>query len=391
MHLSRRVWAEIDLNAAKENFERIREHLGDKTKICAVVKADGYGHGANMLCGLYSELGADFFAVSNIDEAQELREGGIKEPILILGYTPISEASKLSRLNISQAVYSADYARMLSQKCEQEGITCKIHIKIDTGMSRLGFICHDFPENDSSIEEIKNVCGLNNLSAEGIFTHFAVSDESLEGRDFTNKQYYNMTHTIDELKKLGVNFDICHCSNSGAIIDYDMHLDMVRAGIILYGLSPSQKLKDKLNLTPVMTLKSVVSGVKTVPKGSDISYGRTYTTEKEMKIATVPIGYADGYIRDYGKDGYVFIGGKKAKILGRICMDQLICDVSEIENVGIGDEVIIFGKGENGEPTADDVAAWGNTINYEVICLISKRVPRLFFKDGKVLDVMYKI
>lgn len=391
MHLSKRVWAEIDLNAVKENYIKIKNHLGDETKICAVVKADGYGHGAVMLSEIYSELGVDYYAVSNIDEAQELRENGITEPILILGYTPVSEVKTLSSLDISQAVYSLDYAKMLSRKCKSEGVHCKIHIKVDTGMSRLGFLCHSFPQNNNSIDEIELACKMDNLINEGIFTHFSVSDEAYEGREFTKKQYDNINYVIDELKNRGITFKISHCSNSGAILDYNMHLDMVRAGIILYGLAPSQKLKDKLNLVPVMTLKSAVSGVKTVEAGSDISYGRTFTAKEAMKVATVPIGYADGYIRTYANDAYVLINGKKAKVVGRICMDQLVCDVREIDDIKIGDEVIIFGKGENGEPTADDVANWGNTINYEVICLISKRVPRLFFKGSKVLDVMYKI
>ena len=392
MNMVKRTWAEISLNAIEHNYNVIRNKVADGTKVCCVIKADGYGHGAVELSQIYEKLGADFFAVSNIDEGIEIRKSGSKLPIVILGYTPVSEAINLAAYNISQAVFSLEYAKELSEKCVEEDCICKMHIKVDSGMSRIGFMCQEFPRDEYSIEEICEACCLPNLEVEGLFTHFCVSDEDAEGREFTNKQYENFIHVRDSLKKRGVDISVVHCSNSGAIEDYpETCCDMVRAGIILYGLAPSSKLADRLDLVPAMTLKTVVAFVKEVQKGATISYGRTFTADRKMKIATVPIGYADGFIRQNAKDGYMMVNGKKAKIVGRICMDQTMLDVTDIDDVKTGDEVVVFGTGENGEPTADSLAENTGTINYETVCLVGKRVPRIYIKDGKIENVMYKL
>lgn len=392
MNMVKRTWAEISLNAIEHNYSVIRNKVADDTKVCCVIKADGYGHGAVELSQIYEKLGADFFAVSNIDEGIEIRKSGSKLPIVILGYTPVSEAENLAEYDISQAVFSLEYAKELSEKCVEEDCICKMHIKVDSGMSRIGFMCQEFPRDEYSIEEICEACCLPNLEVEGLFTHFCVSDEDAEGREFTNKQYENFIHVRDSLKKRGVDISVVHCSNSGAIEDYpETCCDMVRAGIILYGLAPSSKLADRLDLVPAMTLKTVVAFVKEVQKGATISYGRTFTADRKMKIATVPIGYADGFIRQNAKDGYMTVNGKKAKIVGRICMDQTMLDVTNIEDVKTGDEVVVFGTGENGEPTADSLAENTGTINYETVCLVGKRVPRIYIKDGKIENVMYKL
>lgn len=392
MNMVKRTWAEISLNAIEHNYNVIRNKVADDTKVCCVIKADGYGHGAVELSQIYEKLGADFFAVSNIDEGIEIRKSGSKLPIVILGYTPVSEAKNLAAYDISQAVFSLEYAKELSEKCVEEDCICKMHIKVDSGMSRIGFMCQEFPRDEYSIEEICEACCLPNLEVEGLFTHFCVSDEDAEGREFTNKQYENFIHVRDSLKKRGVDISVVHCSNSGAIEDYpETCCDMVRAGIILYGLAPSSKLADRLDLVPAMTLKTVVAFVKEVQKGATISYGRTFTADRKMKIATVPIGYADGFIRQNAKDGYMMVNGKKAKIVGRICMDQTMLDVTDIEDVKTGDEVVVFGTGENGEPTADSIAENTGTINYETVCLVGKRVPRIYIKDGKIENVMYKL
>lgn len=392
MNMVKRTWAEISLNAIEHNYNVIRNKVADDTKVCCVIKADGYGHGAVELSQVYEKLGADFFAVSNIDEGIEIRKSGSKLPIVILGYTPVSEAENLAEYDISQAVFSLEYAKELSEKCVEEDCICKMHIKVDSGMSRIGFMCQEFPRDEYSIEEICEACCLPNLEVEGLFTHFCVSDEDAEGREFTNKQYENFIHVRDSLKKRGVDISVVHCSNSGAIEDYpETCCDMVRAGIILYGLAPSSKLADRLDLVPAMTLKTVVAFVKEVQKGATISYGRTFTADRKMKIATVPIGYADGFIRQNAKDGYIMVNGKKAKIVGRICMDQTMLDVTDIEDVKTGDEVVVFGTGENGEPTADSLAENTGTINYETVCLVGKRVPRIYIKDGKIENVMYKL
>lgn len=392
MNMVKRTWAEISLNAIEHNYNVIRNKVADDTKVCCVIKADGYGHGAVELSQVYEKLGADFFAVSNIDEGIEIRKSGSKLPIVILGYTPVSEAENLAEYDISQAVFSLEYAKELSEKCVEEDCICKMHIKVDSGMSRIGFMCQELPRDEYSIEEICEACCLPNLEVEGLFTHFCVSDEDAEGREFTNKQYENFIHVRDSLKKRGVDISVVHCSNSGAIEDYpETCCDMVRAGIILYGLAPSSKLADRLDLVPAMTLKTVVAFVKEVQKGATISYGRTFTADRKMKIATVPIGYADGFIRQNAKDGYMMVNGKKAKIVGRICMDQTMLDVTDIEDVKTGDEVVVFGTGENGEPTADSLAENTGTINYETVCLVGKRVPRIYIKDGKIENVMYKL
>lgn len=392
MNMVKRTWAEISLNAIEHNYNVIRNKVADGTKVCCVIKADGYGHGAVELSQIYEKLGADFFAVSNIDEGIEIRKGGSKLPIVILGYTPVSEAKNLAAYNISQAVFSLEYAKELSEKCVEEDCICKMHIKVDSGMSRIGFMCQEFPRDEYSVEEICEACCLPNLEVEGLFTHFCVSDEDAEGREFTNKQYENFIYVRDSLKRRGVDISVVHCSNSGAIEDYpETCCDMVRAGIILYGLAPSSKLADRLDLLPAMTLKTVVAFVKEVQKGATISYGRTFTADRKMKIATVPIGYADGFIRQNAKDGYMTVNGKKAKIVGRICMDQTMLDVTDIEDVKTGDEVVVFGTGENGEPTADSLAENTGTINYETVCLVGKRVPRIYIKDGKIENVMYKL
>ena len=392
MDFVKRTWAEISLDAIAHNFKEIKNKIGDRTKLCCVVKADGYGHGAVELTQLYEQLGADWFAVSNIDEGIELRDAGCRKPILILGYTPVRDAARLAEHDISQAVFSAEYGKALSQECRKIGCTVKIHIKADTGMSRIGFMCQDFPRDDDSIKEIYDTCQLPNLEAEGLFTHFCVSDETDEGREFTERQYRNFCRVKDSLAELGLKIPLCHCSNSGAIEDYaDTYCDMVRAGIILYGLSPSGKLKGRLDLIPAMTLKTSVAYVKELKKGATVSYGRTFSADKDMKIATVPIGYADGYIRANAKDGYMLINGQKAKIVGRICMDQTMLDVTELDYVAQGDEVIVFGSGRFGEPTADSLAENTGTINYEVVCLVGKRVPRVYFKNGVITEVMYKL
>lgn len=391
MDIVKRTWTEISLDAIEHNYKEIKSKAGD-VKVCCVIKADGYGHGAAELAREYERLGADFFAVSNIDEGKELRENGLTLPIVILGYTPAANAQELVEYNISQAVYSLDYAKKLNDNCKTSKGKIKMHLKIDTGMSRIGFMCQEFPRDNYSIEEIKETCNLKKLELEGIFTHFCVSDEDKEGKEFTQKQFENFTTVINKLKENNINPPVIHCSNSGAIEDYpETYCNMVRAGIILYGLSPSPKLKNRLDLIPAMTLKTTIAHIKYIEKGATVSYGRTFKADKTMKIATVPIGYADGYIRKYAKDGYMLVNGKKAPVVGRVCMDQTMLDVTHIDDIKVGDEVIVFGDGKNDSPTADTLAEIADTINYEVVCLVSKRVPRVFERNGRVTDIMYKL
>ncbi len=372
MDFLHRTWAEIDLNALKHNFKTLKENA-QNSKIMAVVKADAYGHSAAAIAPVLEENGADYFAVSNIDEALFLREKGIAKPILILGYTPVNKAKELASYNLSQCVYSKEYAEDLSAFAKKNNIQIKIHIKLDTGMSRLGFDCRS--DSLCGIEEAVLSAKLGGFMVEGVFTHFAVSDRTPENEDgFTSEQYSRFIKAVQTLKQNGVNPTLVHCANSAAFLqDSDKHLTLSRVGIALYGLSPASDLELKQNLIPVMTVKSVVSMVKEINEGDTVNYGRTFKADQKMKIATISAGYADGYPRSLSNKGFVIINGQKANIIGRICMDQMCVDVSEIDNVKMGDEVILFGK----ELKVDTLADLICTINYEIICGISPRVPRI--------------
>lgn len=380
----RRTWAEVSLDAIDYNFKVIRDQVKTGTMICCVIKADAYGHGAETLAREYEKLGADWVAVSNLEEAMQIRNAGVKLPILILGYTPPCMAAQLSELNISQTVLSAGYGESLSQEAQKAGVTVKVHIKVDTGMSRIGFMYQDPVRDAGEIDDMERVCRLPALDAEGIFTHFAVADEGEDGRDFTMTQYGNLMKAVELLRKRGITFRIRHCANSAAIFDYpETQLDMVRPGVVLYGLKPSGKIQHVMNLIPAMELKSIVSLVKTVEAKTSVSYGREFTTTAPTKIATVPIGYADGYLRHLYVQGSMLVRGRKAKIIGRVCMDQLMLDVTSVPDVKEGDVVTVFGRDGDACITLDELASYNQTINYELACMISKRVPRIYYKGGK--------
>lgn len=386
----RRTWAEIDLDALGHNFRQVRAAASPKAQVCCVVKADGYGHGAQRVSQELEALGAGWFAVSNLEEALQLRQEGIKKPILVLGFTPAGEAALLAREHISQCVYSTEYAQALSQAAVKAGVTVKIHAKIDTGMSRLGFTFQDINRDEAAIEEVRNACALPGLEAEGLFSHFAVADEGSAGDSFTMRQFGCFKEMAEALQREGLRFQVRHCANSAALFDYPLsHLDMVRAGVVLYGLPPSDSMRAQPDLKPVLALRSVVSHVKTVLPGATISYGRKFTAQRELRVATVPIGYADGYPRAMSEGGaQVLIHGRRCPVVGRICMDQLMADVTGLEEVRIGDRVTLIGRDGEEEITAGEMASWEGTINYEVVCALSKRVPRVYLKGGKV-DSIY--
>lgn len=386
----RRTWAEIDLDAVARNFQAVRRAVNSNAKVCCVVKADAYGHGAVRMAKEYEALGADWFAVSNLEEALQLRLSGITKPILVLGFTPAEEAKALSEHNISQCVYSLEYARELSRHALETGVTVKIHVKVDTGMSRLGFYFQDISRDEDAVSQIKEVCTLPGLYPEGIFTHFAVSDSGREGDAFTMRQFGCFKEMLETLLREGISFEVRHCANSAAVFDYPLsHLDLVRAGIVIYGLYPSDELRNRPTLTPVLSLRSVVSHIKTIKAGATVSYGRDFTAERDRTIATIPVGYADGYPRRLSPGGaQVLIHGKRCPILGRICMDQLMADVSALEDVKIDDPVTLIGRDGEEEITADELAAREGTIGYEVLCALSKRVPRVYLKNGKI-DSIY--
>ena len=384
----KRTWAEVSLDNIRHNFFEIKSRLSYDVKVMSVVKADAYGHGAKFVAPLLDKLGSDWFAVSNIEEALQLRELKINKPILILGYTPPFMAKTLAENNISQALLCKEYAAELSQFAAKQGVTVKVHVKIDSGMGRIGFVHHD--ENDNSA--VDEICSskLPGLDFEGIFTHFAASDtDGDETGEYTAHQFKMFCDIIDKLKSHGIKFRLRHCCNSAATLhNTEMQLDMVRPGIILYGNEPSPFFRDKYGLKPAMTLKSVISMIKTVNPGESISYGRTFTAEKPIIAATVPVGYADGYPRMLSNRGFVMIKGKAAPIVGRVCMDQMIVDVTNIDNVKSGDEVLLFGHDENGTLSIEDFSLMCQTVNYETMCIIGKRVTRVYYENGKEIGTL---
>lgn len=354
-----------------------------------MVKADAYGHGAERLARQYEKLGADWFAVSNLEEARQLRRAGAALPILILGYTPPEAAAELARLNIAQALVGSEYGAKLNEQAVKAGVTVKVHISLDTGMSRIGFL-YQQPERDmQSLDEIERICSLSGLDPEGIFTHFSVADEGENGRGYTQMQYQNFCGAIDILEQRGIRFRIRHCANSAAIFDYpEMQLDMARPGVILYGLMPSDLIQNPAPLVPVMQLKSVVALVKTIPAQTCVSYGRKFTADKDMKIATVPIGYADGYPRALFQSAQMLVHGQRAKICGRVCMDQLMLDVTKIPDIRTGDEVTVFGRDGSAVLPVDELASQLGTINYELVCGVSKRVPRVYRQNDQTAGTL---
>ncbi len=371
-----RTWAEIDLDALASNMKNIRKKTEKQAKIMAVVKADAYGHGVLEVSKTVLENGADSLAVACLSEALQLRREGFDVPILILGATSEDEAEQIVANDISATVFSYESAKVLSNEGEKQGKSAKIHLKTDTGMSRIGFVIGE--NEDTAVSEIKKIANLPYIEIEGIFSHFSTSDEA--NRDYTKRQLGIFTAFCDRLDKEGVKIPIRHIANSAAIIAYpEAHLDMVRAGIVLYGLYPSAEMdRSALSLKPVMSLKSRIVMVKEKCAGWGVSYGKEYLTDKKTKIATLPIGYADGYTRNIAKEGKVELSdGTLAKIIGRICMDQCMIDVTNVNNISAGDEVILFGADKI---TADNIAEWADSINYEIVCLVSKRIPRIYIK-----------
>ena len=383
----KRFWAEIDMNAAEKNFNIIKSKLSENTKLCCVVKANAYGHGAVYLSKLYEKLGADFFAVSNIEEAMQLRNNGIKTPILILGYTPTSCASILAENNISQSVFSYSYAKELSASAKADGVNVKIHIKLDSGMGRIGF--DSIHDTDKTVETIAGVCNMEGLVREGIFTHFALADDGTDGAEFTRLQYERFINITNKLASKNIEFEIKHCANSATTFEYpEYHLDMVRVGVVLYGVAPSNKVRGCEELTPVMSLKSVISMIKEIEQGDTVSYGCTFKAERKTKIATAPVGYADGFWRSNAQNGtQMLIRGQRVNIVGRVCMDQLMLDVTDVKGVREGDYITLIGTDKDETITADELAKNNGTIGYEMICAIGERVPRFYIKDHDIVFV----
>ena len=376
----RRLVEEINLDAADHNIKSILKRVDGRAKVIGVIKADAYGHGAVEMAHVLINNGVDMFAVAMLDEAIYLRKNGIKEDIIILGITQSDLMGEVIENNAIQVVSSFREAKILSDYAVKHGKTARVHIKSDTGMGRIGFM-----STDESVEEICRINELPNLNIEGIFTHFATADSF--DKAFTEVQKERFVWMINHLEERGISLSVRHAANSAGIMDFeDLFFTHVRAGIILYGMYPSDEvMKDRLDLEPVMSVKTRIAYIKTIEKGTTIGYGRTYTAPSRRVIATIPIGYADGYSRGLSNKGAVLVRGQKAPIVGRVCMDQCMIDITDIEGVQVEDEVVVMGKQGNNEISADMIAELLDTINYEIVCMFSKRVPKVYLKGGKVV------
>ena len=367
----KRTWAEVDLSALEHNYRALRGMLPRGCRFLGVVKANAYGHGAVPVAKKLEALGAEYLAVACLDEAIELRQAGISTPILILGPTFSEFAGELQRYDLTQAVQDGETARALSAAASDKPI--KVHIKVDTGMSRLGFLC-DEEHQDAAVEEIAEICALPGLRAEGIFTHFANADGDEE---YSMRQFTRFMDTLDKLSGRGVDFEIRHCAASAAVLNYPCtHLDMVRPGIALYGHYPDPSCEglDGPGLLPVMTLKTRVIAVRDLPAGTCVSYGCTHTLARPSRLAVLPMGYADGLERLLSNRGEMLIHGQRVPILGRVCMDMCMVDVTDLPEVRPGDEVVVFGPELPLEEKADTVG----TIQYELLCGVAPRIPRVY-------------
>jgi alanine racemase len=379
-----RAWAEINLDNIAHNVKEIRKIVNKRAEIMGVVKADAYGHGALEVAKTLIDSGISRLAVSMIDEAIQLRQNGVHVPILVLGYTDPVSSEDIIKYNVTQTVFSYDLALALSSAAVSWGRKIKIHIKIDTGMTRIGFM----PGYDA----IKNVININELpgiTIEGLFTHCASADK--KDKSYSYIQFERFLSICDELKGIGINIPIKHIANSAAVIEYpEMHLDMVRLGIIIYGHFPSPEInKNTLSLKPAMALKANVILVKEVEKNTPVSYGGMLVTKRKSKIATIPIGYADGYPRLLTGKANVLVNGQLAPIAGVICMDQCMMDITDIEgNVKVGDEVVLFGRQMGREIKVEELASLIGAINYEIISAVGRRIPRIYLHNGEISNVL---
>ena len=385
MDFEKHCWVEIDLDALRSNFAYIQKTVGGN--VCAVVKADAYGHGAAEVAEVLQQEGAAGFAVSNLNEGLYLRRHGITKPILILGYAAPDCAAVLAENNIATACFSTEYAKALSAAAAAAGVQVPVHLKIDTGMGRIGFAVRSGFEE--TLREMEALYALPGLKISGVFQHFAVADsDAPENRAYTEEQHALFAAVQERLQADGFPTGTVHCANSAAQLCHpEWRCDMTRAGIILYGLDPSDEVRFPA-LQPCMTMKTVVSFVKTLQPGQSVSYGRTFTALAPMRVATVCVGYADGYPRQLSGSqgqGLMTVNGHAAPVIGRVCMDQTLLDVTNIPGVRMGDEVTVFGPG--GGDTADTIAAKTQTINYEVVCGLARRVPRVYKENGTICEI----
>ncbi len=381
-----RAWAEINLDAIVHNYKEIRRITNPNAKIMAIIKADGYGHGFKKIAEVLSENGIDAFGVATTDEALQIRKAGFTLPVLILGIIPDDELNTVIENEISISVTNLMLAKKISSAASKLHKNARIHIKLDTGMGRIGFVCGD--DDSMTAEEIIEAAKLPYINVEGVFSHFSKADEA--DKSYTDLQFERFCRICEILEKNGVKIPFKHICNSAGIIQFpDYHLDMVRSGIITYGLYPSDEVdKSKISLIPAMTVKTQVTNVKKIHHESLISYGGKYTAKPGDVIATIAIGYADGFSRILSGKAKVIINGHLVNVVGNICMDQCMVDVTGIPDIKIGDEVIIFGSDGNNTITVESVALLLGTINYEVVCSVGKRIPRAYIQNNKTVSVL---
>lgn len=372
MDNTRPTWAEIDIAAIQRNLSQIRSKAG-KAQVMAVVKANAYGHGVKEVVRTCAAGEVDFLGVATLDEAMELREAGFKLPILVLGYMPASQAAAIVENDIRATIFSLELAEAMAKQAERLRRPAHVHIKVDTGMGRLGLL----PDREA-LDLVGKLSSIPHLNLEGIFTHFAAAD--CADKEYTHFQLNQFNSFTAKLAARGINIPIRHCSNSAALMDMPeaAHLNMVRAGIVLYGLYPSPEVdKGSFPITPAMRLKSKLVAIKELDKGQTVSYGRTYQCQEPTRVAVVPIGYADGYSRRLSNQAWGMVRGQRVPLIGTVCMDQCMFDITGVKEAREGDEILLFGRPEDGI-TADDLAGIIGTINYEVVCAVSGRVPRIY-------------
>mgnify|MGYP002515378151 FL=1 len=376
-----RVYASINLDAIAYNMEQMEKWLGGDTEMIAVIKTDGYGHGAVPIAELFEDVDYVWgYATASLDEAKVLREAGIKKPVLVLGCIFPDQYDEMVKLDISGTVYTWEMAQGMADAAKRSGKTAIAHIKIDTGMGRIGF-----PANEESADIIRDICKMEHISIEGLFTHFSKADEL--DKSYTRMQHEKFAWMEQALKERGVEIPYQDCDNSAGIIDFpDLKHNLVRAGISLFGMYPSDDVDKKaIDLHPALELISHVIFVKDVEPGSAISYGGTFVAEKPMRVATVPVGYGDGYTRSLSNKGEVLIRGKRAKILGRVCMDQFMVDVTDIPGVQFMDKVTLVGRDGREHIKVEELSGLSGRFNYEFVCCLSKRIPRVYTKNGEVV------
>ena len=381
MKLLRRTWADIDLDVLASNYAQLCKNKPKDTKFLAVIKADAYGHGAVPMAHTLMDLGASYLAVATIEEAVQLRRGEIKAPILILGYTPASYAETMVFMDITQEIHSLEYARELDEQLKNTNYRLNVHLQFDTGMTRIGISTAE----ESFSDDIKAICALPHLHVEGVFTHFSAAD-SLLPQDvmFTRGQFERFQESLSVLDSLNVKPEIRHCSNSAATVLYpEFAMDMIRPGILLYGIHPSEATRAKVDISPVMSVRSVISQIQDVKKGSSISYGRTFVAQHDFKMAVVQMGYADGLSRVLSNRCSLLLHGVPVPIVGTICMDMCMVDISHVPNAEVGDAVTIIGQDGSLHIGAEDLAEITGTNPYEVLCGINKRGPRIYIADGR--------